>query len=349
MITAMFIAFSSTPKKPLWRTAIRSPLIWALVLLGAALPWHWAGNSLAIAPFLLTLVGGGLCGVVFVRFTFRIKNPKLGALIHVLGALLLGLLVSQLFFGAGISFEDKHGPRLALTALIYFALIPATAWTWFGLINRITSMVNSQAKSAVPERIAPQWEVTSSGHMVRFLAVPGRMRSLAITLLFVVLILGTALTVTLIAADSVLGFRSSRSVIIALGGLFVLPGILVLTKAFSRKTVSCSVSFEADRLEVDCGASTATIAFRDLEHFLWRSSSDYARVVLQTKKSDISLFSGLARTPKTVLPELPPLHRSIVEDLVTAGLEVCQTRAKGLTLLKRKALVSGPDTCAKGT
>ncbi|MHA7268742.1 hypothetical protein [Arthrobacter sp. HLT1-20] len=100
-----------------------------------------------------------------------------------------------------------------------------------------------------------------------------------------------------------------------------------------RKTVPCAVSFGNDRITVTTGPETVAIPYRDLDRLLWRCDSDYARVEVHGGGHRISLLVAVARSPKTVLPQLPPLSQRTIRGLAEAGLELERTRRPGLTVL----------------
>ncbi|MHA7268740.1 hypothetical protein [Arthrobacter sp. HLT1-20] len=58
-----------------------------------------AGNGMDLLPFLLTLLGGWLCGFAFVNFTLGVKRAWLGVLLHVVGAAVSGVLLHWMVFG----------------------------------------------------------------------------------------------------------------------------------------------------------------------------------------------------------------------------------------------------------
>jgi len=325
---------------PWWKRLFRKPLFWALICAALALPCYLDGNGMGLLPFLFTLVGGWLCGFAFVNFTLGIKRTWLGVLLHVVVAALSGLLLHWLVFDGSSFLKTLPGQLRALLLFLQMGAIPGVAWIWFGLLGRITSVAAKPSKTAKSTRQAPGWEDTSPGTRVQFWALPMTMRALAWAIAGMS-VLGGGLTILLmIAFDSFLfRFGSARLIIIALGLLIGLPGYYLFRAVLGRKTTPCSVAFGKDRLTIETHAHAATIPYVDLERLVWRNNSDYARVEVHGGGHAFSLLVGMARTPKTVLPQLPPLSQKTIRRLTDAGMETQPSRRPGVTIL-----AAGPST-----
>lgn len=320
-----------------WRRLLRLPLLWAVVCIAIALPWYLAGNGLDLLPFLLTLAAGALASFAFVNFTFRLAKTSHGVLLHVAGAVVLGLAFTWAALGGFRVMSNLPEPLRAVTLLVTMGLIPATCWVWLALLRRaIFTRWVSPAKEK-PKRIAPAWEHGTASPRVRFSAIPMTMRTLGLMITLVILVLGSLTALALIAIDVFLHIGGSRLIVVLTGSLLAVPTFLILTTALKRRTVNCTAQFDHDYLRVDTDTVHLLLPLREIDRLLWRYESDYARFEVRGGGHDISLITGIARTPPTVLAQLPRLPPDVVLRLGAAGLTEQRTRKTGLTVFRRLA------------
>ncbi|WP_439901539.1 hypothetical protein [Microbacterium azadirachtae] len=314
-----------TVRAPLWRRALRMPLLWALLCGVLALPGYAAGGD-AFLPFLLTLVGGWLCGMSFVNATARMSPPRRGAIAHVLGAIAAGLLLAFLAAVVPDLLAPKPNPARAVVAVVQMAAAPAAGWIWLALIGRITSALRLRATPAVLE--GPEWEGAErgSGSVLRFAAVPLTMRALTLWILLVVVVVAGIGVALMIAFDAFVMAAGPRLVIVALGIVLGLPAYLLLSALLRRRTVTYTVRFDVDRLELERAGSTLSVRYADVERLVWRSDSEYARLEVLGEGVDLSLIAGIARVPKGRTAALPPLSRRVRGLLEGAGLSPSPSR-----------------------
>lgn len=319
---------------PWWKRLLRKPLFWALICAVLALPWYLNGNGMELLPYLLTLVGGWLCGFAFVNFTLGLKRAWLGVLLHVVVAAISGLLLHWMVF-SGSSFLKTLPEQLrAVLFCVQMGAIPAVAWIWLGLLSRITSVAAKPSKSAKATRVAPVWEDTSPGTRLQFWALPLSMRTLTWAIVGMCLLGGGLTFLLMIAFDSfLLRFGSAKLFIIVFGVLIGLPGYYLFRAILGRKTTVHTVSFAKNRLTIETESNITTIPYVDLERLIWRNDSDYARVEVRGGGHTLSLLVGMARPPKTVLPQLPPLSQKTIQTLIGAGMEKQPSRRPGVTIL----------------
>ncbi|MCC9067764.1 hypothetical protein [Arthrobacter cryoconiti] len=320
---------------PLWRRLLRQPLLWAALCVGLALPWYFTENALELPPFLLTLVGGWLCGFAFVNFTFAMKNVKYGLLVHLVGAAIFGLILRLGTLVSGSMRAHLPQPVLALSYLVILGSIPAAGWVWLGLLSRVTSARWFVPRKEKPVRIAPAWEFRTTHRFIRFSAIRMPLRTLGWIIAAVVVVLGSVTTITLIATDLIRYISSGTLFVFLFGTAIALPAYFILTTLLKRKTVTCTVEFAPDHMQIDAGTEIIRLGLADLDRFLWRCESDYARLEVRGGGHDISLITGIARVPSTVLPELPKLPGEIARRLAAAGLVQQRTRRVGVTVFTR--------------
>jgi hypothetical protein len=301
------------------------PLLWALLCGVLALPGYAAGGD-AFLPFLLTLVGGWLCGMSFVNATTRMSPPRRGAIAHVLGAIAAGLLLAFLIAVVPDLLAPKPNPARAVVAVVQMAAAPAAGWIWLALIGRITSALRVRATPEVLE--GPEWEGAErgSGSVLRFAAVPVTMRALTLWILLVVVVVAGIGVALMIAFDAFVMAAGPRLVIVALGIVLGLPAYLLLSALLRRRTVTYTVRFDVDRLQLERAGSTLSVRYADVERLVWRSDSEYARLEVLGEGVDLSLIAGIARVPKGRTAALPPLSRRVRGLLEGAGLSPSPSR-----------------------
>ncbi len=326
---------------PWWRRLLRRPLLWAVLCGALALPWYLDGNGLELLPFLLTLAFGWLCALAFVNFTLRMTKTKRGALLHVAGAVVVGYALWWGVFGEGKDWADASETVRALIFLVTMALIPAAAWIWLGLLGRVSSVRWVQPTKATSDRIPPEWERNRVGSLIRFSAVPMRIRTLGIVIAVVIIVVGSISVAVLLATDLLRHISSWRVIAVLFGTVIALPTYAIVTALLKTKSVACSVQFEQRHVRVQRGTDQVVIAFHDLDRLVWRCNSDYARLEARGGGQQVCLITGIARTPSTILPRLPPLPREIVAGLSAAGLEEQKSRKVDLTVFTRRAVADG--------
>lgn len=328
---------------PLWLRILRMPLFWALVCGVLALPGYLGGDP-GIVAFLLTLVGGWLCGFAFVNTTLRMP-ARSGLILHVAVAVGAGLLLWLMVQVVPGLLAPKPNPARAFLAVLQLSVVPAVGWVWLALIGRITAMIGARDASKAPP--APQWEAGERGSVVRFRAVPitvrllgfwGALISLGIVALVVVALIVTGGTVLNI------GPRWLLLLFIAVPGLVA---YLLLSAILRRRAVRCAVRFDADRLRIEVEDVEHVIRYRDLDRLVWRGEGDSARIEARGSGVDVSLVAGIARTPGTALA-LPELSQRVVRLLGEAGLasrvsgrasRVSRGAARGTVTFERPASV----------
>lgn len=313
----------ATPQREnntVWRALVHKPLLWALLCAAATLPWTLSGNGMDLPPFLIGLVGGWLCGFAFVNATLEMKNPTIGALAHVAGAVVFGLALHWLVFEGSEQFNGLPQVATSLAYSAQMAAIPAVAWIWLGLIHRLSYFMSKpSARRKNTPSAAPEWQLENPGTALHFHAVAMTVRSLTWILAAVFTAVGAVLFYVLATFDWFLDTGSS-TVIVVLCGALVLPVLLLVKTILGRKTVACSVHLTRNRLRIDIGTSSSSVALAQLEHLSWRCDGSYARLEARGPGLDISLIVGLARMPEATLPTLPPLSQQTIQRLLNAGL-----------------------------
>lgn len=330
---------------PWWKRLFRKPLFWALICAALALPWYLNGNGMELLPFLLTLVGGWLCGFGFVNFTLGIQRTWLGVLLHVVVAVVAGLLLHWIVFNGSSFLKTLPEQFRAVLFCVQMGAIPGVGWIWLGLLSRITSVAAKPSKTAKVTRLAPVWEDTSPGTRVQFWALPMSMRTLTWAIVGMCLLGGGLTFLLMIAFDSfLLRFGSAKLFIIVFGVLIALPGYYLFRAILGRETTMHAVSFAKDRLIIEIESNVTAIPYVDLERLIWRNDSDYARVEVYGAGHALSLLVGMAKTPKTVLPQLPPLSQKTIHRLTAAGMEKQPSRRPGVTILAADSAARSSDT-----
>lgn len=326
---------TASPAPRRWRRLVGSPLAWAAVCLALAAPWAIAGQATELMPYLFMLVGGWLCGFSFVNATFRMRPPRRGVIVLVIGAVVAAVfvVVAVEYGGAMLAAMLEAMPTalresvVSMFVIVQFAAIPAAGWIWLGLISRVSSAVGGSTKKAPPPT-APEWvrAEPGPGSEVRFAAVPITMRALTTVIVVIVIVMGSVAAVALIAAGDLVYALGARLAIIIVGLVFALPAYFAFVAVTRRRTVDCTMGFGNDRLWLGTGASTTTVMFRDLERLVWRCRSDYARVELRGGGLDVSLVTGIAKPPAGTAAELPALPRRVLGRLRDEGFTVERSR-----------------------
>ncbi|WP_087510312.1 hypothetical protein [Cellulomonas iranensis] len=175
--------------------------------------------------------------------------------------------------------------------------------------------------AAVPHEgrdVAPAWQPTPAGDVLRFAAVPARLRTLALTVAVAVLAGGAVLTaaaVLLAGRDSAAG----RLVVVAGALLLCLPLVAAVTLPFRWRTVPCTATAGEDALAVAIGDRTLRVAWDEVDDLVWRTGTEYARVVLRAGATRVSLLVGVARPLPGRAAALAPLGPGAVRALAAAG------------------------------
>ena len=305
------------PREPvrIWHRLPRMPLFWALVCGALAVPWYLAGD-LAFIPFLLTLVGGWLCGFSFVNATLRMPARR-GLVVHIAGAAGALLLLWLLIHAVPAMLAPKPDPARALLAVLQMAAVPAAGWVWLGLIGRITASIGARDAAKAPP--APQWESEERGSIVRFRAVPLSRREIVLWwVLTATVALALVVLVLLATGGRVLDFGPKLILLlyVAVPGL---PAYLLMSWLLRRGAVDCAVGFDADRLRIEVDGVVERIRYRELDRLVWCTEGDFARIEARGSGVDRRLVAGIARRPGGAAA-LPVLSRRALRLLEEAGL-----------------------------
>ncbi|WP_440710854.1 hypothetical protein [Herbiconiux sp. YIM B11900] len=323
------------PSRPLARRILGRPWLWAVLLLGASVPLVMADPDVGFLAFLLALIGGWLCGAGFVGATLRMRSARLGALVHVLGAVLAGVLLWAMV-SIGPAFAGiLTGPARAAFVVAQFAAAPAAGWIWITLVGRAASRMSSRAQRADPPA-GPVWEHEGRASILRFRAVPLRMRTLGLAIAAVVVVVGGIAATLLILTGDLAERLGPRLLIIVVGAGLALPASLLLRALLHRRTVECELWIGPDRLRLRAGGATFESSFGEIDLLRWRSDSDYARLEIRAAGRDLSLLAGPARVPKSTAPTLPPLPTTIARRLEARGLTSSRSR-RGVTTFARES------------
>ncbi|WP_223693429.1 hypothetical protein [Leifsonia poae] len=323
----------TTEQNPAVRHLLLNPWVWAALLLAAATVLVSDDPRVGFLAYLLMLAGGWLCGFGFVNLTGRIRKRRVGMLVHLTGAVLAGLLLwLMVTAGADIIGELPQAAKAAYV-VAQLAAAPAAGWVWLALIGRVTTMLGRRSAPKVAPA-PPAWELSTERSTLRFSAVPLRMRTLGLMIALMVVIVGGIGALLMIATGDLAERLGARVVIIALGIVLGLPTYMLLVSAMHRRTVDCVVSFDSDRLRVEAGPVRVDVALSEIDLLLWRSDSDYARIELRSGTTELCLIAGLARAPKGVAPQLPPLPRHIRGSLESEKLTERRSR-RGVTTYQK--------------
>lgn len=319
------------------RRLIRNPLIWGALLLLAALMWTLAGDDLSFFPFLFMLVGGWCVGFAFVNATLRMVPARNGAFLHAGVAITLGAAMAFVTEYGSDLVEPWPEPVRAVVVVVQLAAVPAAGWIWLGLLSRVTDLMTRREAKKRPVPVTSEWEREESGDGsgVRFPGIPLRMRALTGAIIVIVVVFGLGGTAVVIAFDDVVLRLGARLTIILVGVVIALPVYFIFTGVLRRRTESCLVAFGNDELRVTVGESIHVIPFRRLEHLVWRTRSDYARIEVRGNGVDLSLIAGLAKPPRGLTAELPPLPRRVFRRLELAGMTQEHSRRRDVTTFRR--------------
>lgn len=153
-----------------------------------------------------------------------------------------------------------------------------------------------------------------------------RMRALTLAITGTVLPAGLVAFVLMIVFDDLAMSLGPRIVIVALGLIVGLPVYVVFTAVARRRSVPTVIAFGNDELRLAVGSVDHRIAYRDLDHLLWRPRSDYARIEVRADGVDLSLLLGLVKPLRGVERGLPDLPKRVFRRLELAGLSVERSR-----------------------
>lgn len=320
------------PPEPVsfWQRILRMPLFWALICGALAVPWYLAGD-LEFIPFLLTLVGGWLCGFSFVNATLRMPARR-GLVVSIAGAVAAALLLWLLIQAVPAMLAPKPNPARALLAVLQMAAVPAAGWVWLGLIGRITASIGARDAAKAPP--APQWEAAARGSIARFRAVPLSRREIVLWwVLTVTVALALVALVLVVTGGRILevGPKTFLMLYVLLPGL---PAYLLISWLLRRRAVGCAVGFEAELLRIEIDGVVERIRYRELDRLVWCAEGDLARIEARGSGVDRTLVAGIARRPGGNAA-LPVLSRRALRLLEEAGL-AAQTRrgSRALTFVR---------------
>jgi hypothetical protein len=182
--------------------------------------------------------------------------------------------------------------------------------------------------AAVPHEgqgAAPAWRPTPAGDVLRFAAVPARLRTLALAVVAVVLVGGAVLTA---AAVLLAGRDSAAGRLVVVGGalLLCLPLVAAVTLPFRWRTVPCTVTAGEDALMLAIGDRTLRVAWEQVDDLVWRTGTEYARVALRAGATRTSLLVGVARPLPGHAADLPTLAPRAIRALQDAEMSVSRGR-----------------------
>lgn len=306
------------------RKLARNPLVWGAALLVAAVGFTLAGDDLGFFPFLLMLVGGWCFGVAFVNATLGMVPARNGAILHAGVAVVLGAAVAFVAEFGGELFEPLPETVREVALVLQLAAVPAVAWIWLGLLSRVIALIPPRDTEKQPRRMTPGWEhdERGGGSLVRFPAIPIRMRTLTGAIVAIVVVGGLLGGALLIVLDDIVMRMGPRIALVLLGLVLGLPVYLLLLAILRRRTVACTVAFAGDEVRVSVDDTTHRIPCAAIEFLRWRCRSDYARIEVRGGGVDLSLFAGLAAPPRGLSAELPALPQRVHRRLERAGLAV---------------------------
>lgn len=317
-------------------------MLWAAACIAIALPWYLAGDGLAFFPFVLSLIGGWLCGHAFVSATFAMQPPRRGAIVHVVVAVVLAATLYTLVqFGPEVA-GDLPEPVRRVLFLVQMAAIPGVTWIWFGVIARLTGAVPLPRRTSSPDRGSslareardPEWELDDDAAVLRFTAIPMRVRTLGVQIAAIVLIGGSGAAGLAILLHELSVIAGPRFLIVVIAALIAFPAYGIYVVLLKRRTVPCILRVSRDRLHVRWGDDAVQVRLEEIESLSWRRDSEYARVVLTSPVRDVSLIVGLARPATGVRPQLPALPSEVVDRLERAGL-VQENGRRGVVSFRR--------------
>ena len=312
-------------KPPLLRRIALNPLIWAAACTLAALPGYLTDGG--FFSYLMSIIAGALCGMWFVSLTVRMPQPA-GAIVHLLAAVALVPapyasieLVPQLL--------TPGAPRAIYTGVL-FALPPAAGWVWITLLNRVINLLPGKTRVRAPLA----WENDGDAVIVRFRAIPMRMRELTAWMVATIVVTGAVVTTALIVFGDIVERLGPRLLILALGVLFAFPAYLIVTALLRRRSVDATVRVSRDRVWVTAGETAHALRLSQIERLRWGTGSDYARLEVTAPGVDLALLVGIAKQTDGLASELPPLPARTLRLAETEGLEKATSR-RGLVALSR--------------
>lgn len=312
-------------KPPLLRRIALNPLIWAAACTLAALPGYLTDGG--FFSYLMSIIAGALCGMWFVSLTVRMPQPA-GAIVHLLAAVALVPapyasieLVPQLL--------TPGAPRAIYTGVL-FALPPAAGWVWITLLNRVINLLPGKTRVRAPLA----WENDGDAVIVRFRAIPMRMRELTAWMVATIVVTGAVVTTALIVFGDIVERLGPRLLILALGVLFAFPAYLIVTALLRRRSVDATVRVSRDRVWVTAGETAHALRLSQIERLRWGTGSDYARLEVTAPGVDLALLVGIAKQTDGLASELPPLPARTLRLAETEGLEKATSR-RGLVTLSR--------------
>lgn len=162
------------------------------------------------------------------------------------------------------------------------------------------------------------WEPTPAGDVLHFAAVPARLRTLALAVVAAVFVGGAVLTaaaVLVAGRDSAAG----RLVVVAGALLLCLPLVAAVTLPFRWRTVPCAATAGEGALVLTAGDRTLRVAWDEVDDLVWRTGTEYARLVLRAGATRVSLLIGVARPLPGHAAALLPLAPGAVRALAAAG------------------------------
>lgn len=303
------------------------PLIWAAACTLAALPGYLTDGG--FFSYLMSVVAGALCGIWFVNLTVRMPQPA-GAIAHLVMAIALapGMFAAIELVPQWLA---PGTPRAIYTGVL-FALPPAAGWVWITFLNRVINLLPGKTRAQPREPLA--WENDGDAVIVRFRAIPMRMRELTVWMVVTIVATGAVVTTALIMFSTIVERLGPRMLILALGALFAFPAYLLVTALLRRRSVEASVRVSRDRMWITAGEATHALRLSEIERLRWGTTSDYARLEVTAPGVDLALLVGIAKQGDGLASELPPLPTRTLRLAETEGLEKSTSR-RGLVTLSR--------------
>ncbi|GAB3148671.1 hypothetical protein GCM10027058_09590 [Microbacterium neimengense] len=314
-------------RPPLLRRIALNPLIWAAACGVAALPGYLTDGGLF--SYLMTIIAGALCGMWFVNLTGRLPHPT-GAIVH----LLVSIALAPAIYASIELLPPLFAPGApqAIYAGLLLALPPAAGWVWLTLLNRVITFLPGKTRSQPRQPLA--WENDGDAVVIRFRAIPMRMRELTAWMVATIVATGAVVTTALIMFSTIVERLGPRMLILALGALFAFPAYLIVTALLRRRSVEASVRVSRDRMWITAGGTTRALRLSEIERLRWGTKSDYARLEVTAPGVDLTLLVGIAKQADGVASELPPLPARTLRLAQTEGLEKTTSR-RGLVTLSR--------------
>lgn len=323
------------------RRVLLHPLLWAVILLAAAVPLM--GTPFDFGGFLLALLSGWMLAHALVRRLLALDPPWLSVLLHVVASL---VVVAPL-----LALTDPGPWRQAfppeLVAAVGFALPPAAGWIWLTLIGRVSGAVRADADRRAARLIEPEWARDAAGWSLRLPVVPLR-RSTYLVVAAGLIVLAGALIVTFVVVFADLAQRMGpMAILLVLGWTVFLPVFLVLQAIARARTVDVSIVVDPRRVRVlpaDGGPAMVDAPLRDIRSLTWRlRSSPTGLTVRMADGTGVVLLVGMARRAKGRAPTFPAPPASLLGELASTGLSEKTSRrprAEEFTL-ERAAVPAG--------